>query len=325
METIFISIASCKEEFLVQTIKSALYNADNPELLYFGISNMVIDDRDFVSDPIFNQANINCLEIKYSEALGTGFGRMTASLMHDQKHTYLLQVDAQNIFEKGWDTIVKKYYKDILKICDKPIISTSPQRWVEGKNREVILFDDSGPTVNPYDFKTDYTFSSLSIRIHKRGSTENDGTFENFASVEGAHHDWLDGESFVEHGLIHASFMFTSFDFIRDVMHDPENPWDGDQINLSFRSGTRGYRMFTVKDCIVWSKDKYTRDRELVSSDDWRLVPRGKIGLFNEQRSRETQKQIFSGNYLGYWGAPTKESIDEYYKRIGFDLSKYFN
>ena len=143
METIFISIASCKEEFLVQTIKSAILNADSPELLYFGISNMVIDDRDFVSDPIFNQTNINCLEVKYSEALGTGFGRMTASLMHDKKHTYLLQVDAQNVFEKGWDTIIKKYYNDILKICDKPIISTSPQRWIEGKNKEVILFENS--------------------------------------------------------------------------------------------------------------------------------------------------------------------------------------
>lgn len=325
METIFISIASCKEEFLVQTIKSAMYNADSPDLLYFGISNMVIDDWDFVSDPIFDQSNIKCLEIKFNEALGTGFGRMNASLMADRDHDYLLQVDAQNIFEKGWDTELKNYYNDLLKVCDKPIISTSPQRWIEGPNKEVCLHEEDGPVVNPYDFKTIQTFSSLEIKIAEKGSIDNDGTFDNFARVEGSHHDWEKGETFFEHGLIHASFMFTGFDFTRNVMHDPSNPWDGDQINLSFRAGTRGYRMFTIKNCLVWSKDKFSRNGKIIAKDDWRTTQRGPVSLYNEKGSREFQRKIFSGKYLGYWGAPTKESIDEYYKRIGFDLSKYFN
>jgi len=324
VDTIFISIASCKEEFLVQTIKSAIANSDMPEMLYFGISNMVIDDVDFVSDPIFDQPNIKCLEIKFNEALGTGFGRMTASFMADKDHTYLLQVDAQNIFEKGWDTELKKYYKQLLKICDKPIISNCPTRWIDGPNKEVCLYEYGGPVIDPYYFKTTQTFSSLGINIYNRESKNNDGVFERYASIEGSHYNWSDRQDFVEHGLIHASFMFTSFGFIHEVMHDPGNPWDGDQINLSFRAGTRGYRMFGIKNCIVWSKDKYNKDGKLLSDYDWRNIKRGSVSLYNEKKSREFQKKIFSGEYLGYWGAPTKESIDLYYKSMGTDLSKYF-
>jgi hypothetical protein len=324
VDTIFISIAACKEEFLVQTIKSAISNSDMPEMLYFGISNMVIDSIDFVSDPIFDEPKIKCLQISFSEALGTGFGRMTASFMADKEHTYILQVDAQNIFEKGWDTELKKYYKDLLKVCDKPIISNCPTRWVEGPNKEVCLYEEDGPRVDPYNFKTTQIFSSLGVKIYDRGSKDNDGTFERYAAIEGVHHDWKDEQTFVEHGLIHASFMFTSFSFIHDVMHDPQNPWDGDQINLSFRAGTRGYRMFAIKNCIVWSKDKFNRDGKLVSSYDWRNTMRGSISLYNEKKSRDFQRKIFSGEYLGYWGAPTKESIDTYYKSLGIDLSKYF-
>ena len=176
METIFISIASCKEEFLAQTIKSAISNADNPELLYFGITNMVIDQRDFVSDPVFDQPNVNCLEVKFKGSLGTGFGRMTASLMANQEHTYLLQVDAQNIFEKNWDTELKNYYKDILKVCEKPIISASPRRWIDGPNKEVCLNEEDGLVVDPYNFKTTEVFGSLGFRVAEKGSKDNDGS-----------------------------------------------------------------------------------------------------------------------------------------------------
>ena len=324
METIFISIASCKEEFLLQTIKSAICNSDNPELLYFGISNMVIDEKDFLSDNIFNQSNIKTLQIKFDEALGTGFGRMTASLLADRDHTYLLQVDAQNIFEKSWDTQLKNAYIDLLKICDKPIISTSPRRWIDGPNKEVCLNNDKGQIVDPYNFKTIENFSSLGFRVSEKGSKSNDGTFDQYPEIIGKHWDWSKEENFVEHGLIHASFMFTSFNFTREIMHDPLNAWDGDQINLSFRAGTRGYRMFVTKNCVVWSKDKFNNGL-LISDNDWRLVPSGSLKSYYEWSSRNFQKQLFSGNYLGYWGAPNKDSIKKYYDYIGVDLSKYFN
>lgn len=324
-ETIFISIAACKEEFLVQTIKSAIENSDNPDLLYFGIANTVIDDKDFLSDPIFKDPRINYLEIKHETPLGTGVGRLMASLMNDRDHKYLLQSDAHNIFEKGWDTIVKSKYNDLLKICDKPIISTNPLRWIDGPNKEVFLYNENGLMVDPYNFKTDENFSSLGIKISSIIKPYNNPEKMDYASIEGKGYIWTEDQDFVEHSLIHAAFMFTDFKFSRELMHDPSNPFNGDQINLSFRAGTRGYRMFSIKKCIVWSKDKFTSAGKLISENDWRNIERGSIGIYNDKKSGYIQSQIFSGEYLGYWGAPSKESIAEYYDKIGVDLSKFFN
>ena len=329
-ETIYISIAACKEEFLVQTIKSALANADNPDLLYFGIANMVIDQKDFLSDPIFNHPRLTYVDIKHERPLGTGIGRMMASIINYRDHEYLLQVDAHNVFEKGWDTTLKQHYNDLLKICDKPIISTNPLRWIDGPNKEVFLHNNlRGIAVDPFDFKTDENFGSLKIQVISINASSYANAqvpseeMMDYAFIEGCHVDWQEGQDFVEHGLIFASFMFTKFGFTRELMHDPANPFNGDQINLSFRAGTRGYRMFSIKKCIMWSKDKFN-DGKLLSDNDWRTLDRGKIGKFNEVNSQFDQTEIFSGEYLGYWGAPNKESIAEYYNKIGIDLSKYF-
>jgi hypothetical protein len=323
VETIFISIAACKEEFLAQTIKSAIANAKNPELLYFGISNMVIDQEDFLSDPIFDIPNINYIDIKHKEPLGTGFGRMTSSLMVDRQHKYFLQVDAHNIFEKNWDETVKEYYSKLLKVCKKPIITTCPLRWADGPQKQVWLFDDSSKEIDPYDFKTTYTNPSIKINVVDKKNPRNKNKIMKYAYVEATGHEWKDSDWYKEHSLIFAAFLFTDFSFVREILHDPLNPWDGDQTNMSFRAGTRGYRMFTVKDCFIWTKDK-VRNGLPISNYDWRTKKSMNVKNFYFPFSTYFQSQMFSGEYLGYWGAPTKESIKEYNERLGIDLSVFF-
>jgi hypothetical protein len=324
METIFISIASCKEEFLVQTIKSAIENAKNPELLYFGIANMVVDQIDFLDDPIFDSPNINYVETKHAEPLGTGFGRMVSSLMIDREHTYYLQVDAHTLFEKYWDESVKRYYELLLSVCEKPIITTCPAKWELGPNREVLLhYDNKTEEVDPYNFKTDVQNSSLKIKVKNQMNPKKPDEFMKYAYVDWMKYKWEQNELFHEHSLIFAAFVFTDFKYVREILHDPSNPWDGDQTNMSFRAGTRGYRMFAVRDCFIWSKD-----RSITMFDkpryNWRNVRSKRVKNFYYPYSSEFQAKMFSGEYLGYWGAPDKQSIVEYSQRLGIDLSEYF-
>ncbi len=321
---------------MAQTIRSALKNAAEPDLLYFGIANTVIEEKDFLSDSIFSHPRLNYIDIKSKQALGTGKSRMMASMLNERDHKYLLQIDAHNIFEKGWDNILKQNYKDLLKICDKPVISTSPLRWIDGLNKKVFLHayygdqvdgkpEDSryyGIEVDPLDFKTEENFGSLGIKTVTVNVPNSETEIMDYAFIDGIDIKWEDEQKFVEHGFIHAAFMFTDFKFIREIMHDPSNPWDGDQINISFRAGTRGYRMFTIKKCIIWSKDKFNNDK-LLSDNDWRYHT-GRIQEFDIVNCKLHQSAIFSGEYLGYWGAPDKESIAQYYDKIGIDLSKNF-
>jgi len=324
MDTIFISIAACKEEFLSQTIKSAISNAKNPELLYFGICNMVIDSEDFLSDPIFDLPNVNLLEMKCKEPLGTGFGRMSASLMFDREHKYLFQIDAHTIFENNWDATVKEYYNELLKICDKPIITYSPQMWAESSDKKVMLFDDDKVIVDPYNFKTDFNNPTLGIMVNKDLNGNNiEGLFNDYAFIEGKHYDWKDSEYFHEHGLIFAACMFADFSMTREVMHDPLSPWDGDQTNMSLRAFSRGYRMFAVKKSFVWSKNKM-RGGELISNYDWRVPEVQQQGLAYHLFSTKFQIDMFNGNYLGYWGSKDSESLNKFTKQINFNFSDIF-
>ena len=54
-------------------------------------------------------------------------------------------------------------------------------------------------------------------------------------------------------------------------MHDPYQPWDGDQINFSLRAWTRGYRMFAPKRPVIWQRKKWN-NLELISNYDWRTT-----------------------------------------------------
>jgi hypothetical protein len=324
MDSIFVSIAACKEKFLAQTVQSAISNAHSPELLYFGISNMVVDDEDFLSDPVFQLPNVNYVETKHKTPLGIGFGRMAASLMFDRQHKYMLQIDAHTIFEKNWDLMLKNYYTKLLSICDKPIISLSPQFWAENKELKPILFDNPDKIVDPYNFETESTNPTLNIAINNNSNNErHHGEFKNYAFIDGSHYEWKEDEDFVEHGLISAACVFADFNIVREVMHDPINTFDGDQINFSFRAGTRGYRMFSVKKSFLWTKTKF-RDGKLISDYDWRLCPKSNIISYYSIYSKMFQTKIFSGEYTGYWGAQSSDSIKEYSDKIKINLSDYF-
>lgn len=325
MDTIFISIAACKEKFLAQTIKSAILNAKNPELLYFGICNMVIDDEDFLSDPVFERPNVNYVETKHKSPLGTGFGRMNASLMFDREHRYLFQVDAHTIFNQNWDETLKKYYNQLLDVCDKPIISIAPQMWAEDDQGRPMLFDNKEYTVNPYILNHEATNPTLTLRENfNLNGLRHPSDFKNYLFIDGLHYDWKKDEDFVEHGLVFAACMFSDFSLVREVMHDPLNPWDGDQINFTLRVATRGYRMFSVKKCFMWTKNKF-RNGSLISEYDWRRCEGSPVKGYNDKNSNILQTDIFTGSYTGYWGAPSKESILEYEKKMSVVLSDYFN
>jgi hypothetical protein len=328
MGSIFISIASCKELFLVQTIKSAIANASSPHNIYFGICNMVIDEEDFLNDPIFKSKNIQIIETKHSGPLGTGIGRMLASLMADRDHEYFLQIDAHTLFVKGWDDILKKQYKELLEFCEKPIISSSPKEWDHTENGELFILKDPTNLIPLENFDVNKTNPTLVFNNNNNAQSEGmrvtNLTYKVAAFVEGTSANWKEDENFKEHGLIFAAFVFFNFSFLNELISDPFDPWSGDQTNISFRAGTRGYRMFTVKKATLFTKSKFNKDRELLYSYDWRWAQNSEVREYLGMKAKKQLKDILSGEYLGFWGAPDKKSIKKYESFFGFKLLDSF-
>jgi hypothetical protein len=327
MSSIFVSIASCKELFLVQTIKSAMANASRPDLVYFGVCNMVIDKEDFLDDPVFKLPNINIVETKHSGPLGTGIGRMLASLMADKDHEYFLQVDAHTIFVKGWDDILKKQYKELLLVCEKPIISASPRNWEHSVENKIMISGNQNilslENLDVYYENPSLIFSNNKNAVSS-GMNFEDDDYETIGFVEGCDAFWSDDETFKEHGLIHAAFVFFSFSFLNELVSDPFDPWSGDQTNISFRAGTRGYRMFTVRHATVFTKDKFDKTGSLLYDYDWRRSNFSPVHDYQSKKAHIRLANILSGKYIGFWGAPDKESIDKYQSFFGFKFSDNF-
>lgn len=339
-QTIFVSIASCREPFLIEVIKNCLLSADNPKRIYFGIFDTICDESDLKLTQLqetFNRFEINTKEkfdfrsniiympIHSVQPLGIGFSRANASLLYNKNHDFLLQIDAQVLFEKGWDQkIINNYYNIKEKYNnDKIILSVPPLRIIYKENNfyiasygNHILIDD----IN--NFNEDQKFFNSGLKILN-------GTPP---YIYGENKKW-DNDLFYETSLIHACTMFSKFNLCREIMHDPRDSFHGDQLNYSMRVLSRGWQIFAFKNPTFLCIDKneiydfnslkdvnfrYIESDLKIIKDNF-MFEYKKYLVSNEQVTREN---IFSGKEFGYWGAPDKESLIYAKKKMG--IEKYW-
>lgn len=330
---IFIYIAACKERFLAQTVKSALDNATHPNRIFFGIFNTVLDDEDYITDPIIidqPKNKIFLVEAKSPQALGTGFSRMAASLLcNNIDAEYALQIDAHMIFDKDWDMNLIKRFEEVSSYAgtDKIVLTANPMPWVESKDRSQMLLWRKYP-VNPYNF--DSESPELHNQIGERlrnGVTAFGFNSQGYPDVVGApeHLHFPPGLDYVEVSAIHAAYMFFKTSDIRELLHDPENTFEGDQLNYSLRVLSRGYKIFCVQKPVLLAKDKHEAGGSGVPIDtyDWRVASKSCFLKFDSpERSRGLQSDMFTGRYYGYWGAPDEESLKMAKEKMG--LTRYY-
>lgn len=360
-KTIFITIAACEELFLEQTIRSAISLAYNPSRVYFGVFNNILDynnskyyDEDsaswispkenlsLLSNKFFTQnQKIMYVEVITSVPMGVGYGRLNASLLSTEKnHDYFFQIDAHSVFSKNWDKVLIDNYNRIENEigCEKMVLTSLPGHpWTYDPNNRNIIWSNSkilnenkikflDPYDNNYDEIQDHngipriTFSGWQGNVF---SQENVGVPISFGGAG------FDGEYYEETNCVHASFMFGKYSIIREVMHDPQDDFNGDQVNYSLRLLSRGYRIFAVKRPFLSTLNKYTyldkhNPKLLDPEHNWRSFESqseagSRYHAFLRQNSKIRYEDIFSGKYLGYWGADTIDSLNKAKKIMGFE------
>ena len=336
-ETIFVTIAACNEYLIEHTVKSAMSQAGNKERVFFGVFNNILEKEKSLLDNEFftNNSNIFYAEIVTPAPMGTGFGRMNASLLATQEHDYVLQIDSHTIFTKDWDTKLIENFNNVKEIADtdKVILSAVPRGnlYYDVSDRDSLfsrdsIFKDYGidkidPYTNDYHRFDDYKNSKPEL-IYNGWQ----GKFFNEKSVGvpityGASD--FGKEKYPETNCIHASVVFFKYSVIREVLHDPEDHFNGDQINQSLRLLSRGYKIFSMQDPLFLSLDKTRMGQPLDPEWNWKtfisLNPVSWQYLNHaNNRSQLTYLKIFNGEYLGYWGAPDEKSLSESKKIIKF-------
>ncbi len=246
---IFIQIASYRDPELIPTINSCLENAKYPENLVFGICNQYNPKDDFNIGEFENDKRFKILNIPYSESKGVCWARNQVQQLYDEED-YTLQIDSHMRFEKDWDETLIGMIKQLQDIgIPKPLLTGY---------------------VSSYDPNND---PEGRVRVPWRMA------FDKFIP-EGAVFflpetipNWEDIDLPVPARFYSAHFCFTLGSFAKEVQHNPDFYFHGEEISIAVRAFTHGYDLFHPHRVVLWHE--YTRNGRVKQWDDdkewWKL------------------------------------------------------
>ena len=277
-EKIFIQIASYRDPELPITIKNCIENADNPDKLIFGIC-WQHDDKECLSE-YFNDIRFKIISVHYSQTNGCCWARNKIQQLYDNEE-YTLQLDSHHRFVKGWDSILKNMYKKLQeKGFRKPIITT----YLPSYNPE----NDPEDRCNvPWKISLD--------RITEEGQVLFIPSYiDNHSTIN----DPIPGKFYSAH------FCFTQGLFCKEVPHDPELYFTGEEMSITVRAFTHGYNLFHPHILVAWHE--YTRKNRVKQWDD------DKEWWKKDEHSKKHYTNIFNNIKNGLYGFGKERTIDDY-------------
>lgn len=301
MKTIFIGIAAYNEPDIINTISNCFENAKYPDRINIGVLNI----RNGMSQIDIDFKNVKVINAEYKSMLGVGISRMNTLSLYDGED-YYLQIDAHMLFDKNWDEIIINSFENIKLKYDKPIISTYTPWWSRNEDETINFYSPENTAVcSPMTY--DYEILN-----------------EGFPKQKTYPVDWNSSE-YYEHYGISAHFLFSSSDFIYDILPDPFLMFSGEEPTTAIRAWTRGYRMFVIKNPIAWHKNKFHG----VNHKFDRLTYNGDDELFNHYQRKDKKalkrtKDILTGQLFGYWGSPNLELLQDYEKHAKIDFNEFY-
>lgn len=240
---IFIQIASYRDPQLIPTIQSALDNAKRPENLVFAIARQFHPDDKF--DDLSNYENddrFKILNILYTESNGACWARNQIQQLYN-KEQYTLQIDSHMRFAPNWDDEMIKMVKDLQKKGYKKPLLTGYVSSFDPDN------DPQGRTQEPWRMVFD--------RFIPEGAV-----FFLPETIPG----WQNLTEPVTARFYSAHFCFTLGKFAKEVQHDPEFYFHGEEISIAARAYTHGYDLFHPHKVLIWHE--YTRKGRTKQWDD---------------------------------------------------------
>jgi len=242
-EKIFVQIASYRDPELVPTIKDCIKNAKHPENLVFSIAwqhsiNDTWDNLDeFKDDPRFK-----IIDIDYKDSKGACWARNLLQQQYDGEE-YTLQLDSHHRFIENWDQELIDMVNHLKsKGHDKPLLTGY-----------VSSFNPSNDPAERVEIPWKMNFD----RFIPEGAV-----FFLPASID----NYKELSEPIPGRFYSAHFCFTLGQFVKEVPHDPEYYFHGEEISIAVRAYTWGYDIFHPHKVVVWHE--YTRKGRTKQWDD---------------------------------------------------------
>lgn len=243
LPSIYIQIAAYRDPELLNTIKSALDNAQYPERLVFGIAwqHSPYEEWDNLT-PYRTDTRFRIIDIDYRDAKGPCWARHQLNKNY-KGETYTLQMDSHHRFAPNWDEEYINMLENLRSTtCPKPLLSSY-----------LPSFD---PNNDP------------ASRLEAPWVME----FDRFAPEGPVHFlphtidDYKQLDKPVPTRFISGHFIFADGIFCQEVEYDANYYFHGEEINLSVRAYMAGYDLFAPHRTFMWHE--YTRDGKKKHWDD---------------------------------------------------------
>jgi hypothetical protein len=294
---IFVQIAAYRDPELLPTIQNCIDMAENPDNLHFCIAWQHSDAdtwdtlAQYVDDPRFT-----IIDIPYNHTKGTCWARNLIQQYWNGEE-YTLHLDSHHRFVKDWDTVLIKMMKDLKKAGHKKPLLTAYVPSYEPKN------DPASRASEPWWM-----------------------TFDRF-TPEGAVFfipqivpDWKSRTLPLPARFLSAHFLFTLGKFCKEVPHDPNYLFHGEEISLAARAYTWGYDLFAPHKVVVWHE--YTRSHRPRKS--WDDIPQWTTwdveSLARNRRLLNIDNEHDSNEDFGVSGFGSVRTLQEYEDYAGISF-----
>ena len=294
---IFIQIASYRDPQLVPTIKDCIKNAKKPENLVFSIAWQRSKEDEWDNlDEFSNDKRFKIIDINYEDSKGACWARNQLQQQYNGEE-YTIQLDSHHRFAENWDEDCIKMIKQLQKKGHKKPLLTGYVSSFDPDN------DPAGRIQAPWKMNFD--------RFIPEGAV-----FFLPATID----DYQQRTEPVPARFYSAHFCFTLGSFVKEVPHDPEYYFHGEEISIAVRAYTWGYDLFHPHKTVVWHE--YTRKGRKKQWDDDKQWVTKNVSCHKRNRKLFEMDGEVKDIDFGVYDFGKERTLEDYERYAGISFKK---
>ena len=295
-DTIFVQMAAYSDPELIPTVKDLFSQAKYPNRIKVCICWQHKPEENV--DELQGDDRILIIDVPHLETKGVCWARNLIQKQYDGE-TYTLQLDSHHRFEKNWDEICIKMMTNLKKAgYSKPILTTYLPSYAPPNDPEATANE-------PWQLCFD--------RFTPEGAV--------FFKPEGIP-NWQTRKLPPRTRWFSAHFAFADGIMCKEVPHDPNYWFHGEEISIAARAYTHGYDLFAPHKMVAYHE--FTRQYR--GPKVWDDQPQKTTDLNQSSLARNRKLFEMDGekNDLdwGVYGFGNKRSLRDYEKYAGICFSK---
>ena len=296
MSTIFIQIASFRDPQLNPTLEDMINKSKYPQNLRIGICNQYNVEDEFNLDNYRNDDRFKIIDIKDTQTYGVCWARNQVQQLYDNED-YTLQIDSHMRFEQDWDETLINMIKDLQsKGYPKPLLTGYVSSFDPDN-------DPQGRVTEPWRMTFD--------RFIPEGAV-----FFLPEVIPG----WREMTEPIKSRFYSAHFCFTLGQFSKEVQHDPNYYFHGEEISVGVRAYTHGYDLFHPHRVVIWHE--YTRKHRVKQWDvDLTWYKKNESSHLRNRKLFGMDGEIFNPDDFGIYGFGAERTLEDFEKYAGIKFN----